>query len=239
MERRKLHTQEEVGQLLEKFMAGTTTLEEEAQLAEFFRTHEVAGEWSTYKEMFALFDEGKVAVEEEKKSKGWWKYAGIAAAVVLLLSLGFFLFHTNHPEKPELMAQTDSIQTAPEEEQGARDEEPETKQKPVEKVDTVRKVKEIQRIARPPKQYMAKAEKKDVQPKQEVGPDSVVFGEATIININIPLEGEVAVEYAGYSIRPHNQYELPSEFEDVKCDIQKRGEQLNQVMELAMSDESY
>ena len=238
MERRKLHTQEEVGQLLEKFMAGTTTLEEEAQLAEFFRTHEVAGEWSTYKEMFALFDEGKVEVEEKKRT-GWWKYAGIAAAVVLLLSLDFFLFHTNHPEKPELMAQTDSIQTVPEEEQGARDEEPETKQKPVEKVDTVRKVKEMQRIARPPKQYMAKAEKKDVQPKLEVGPDSVVFGEATIININIPLEGEVAVEYAGYSIRPHNQYELPSEFEDVKCDIQKRGEQLNQVMELAMSDESY
>lgn len=231
----KRHTQmttQEVERLLQRFMDGTSTLEEEAQLAEFFRTHEVAGEWATYKDMFALFDEGKVEVEEKQKSTAWWKYAGIAAAIILLLGLGFY-FNSRNDEKPHLIAQADTIKTAPQTETKKVEEQP---QKPVEQdesADTVTKVKEMQRIARPPKRYMAKVE------KQEVAPDSVDFGEATIININIPLEGKVAVEYAGYSIRPHNQYELPSKFEDVKCDIQERGEQLNQLMELAMSDESY
>lgn len=161
-----------------------------------------------------------------------WLSVGIAAAILLLLVMGFWL-NNRFNEKPDLVAQTDSIKTAPLIEEKQVEEQP---QKPVEQkeqADSVKKVKEMQRIARPPKRYMAKVE------KQEVGPDSVVLGEATIININIPLEGKVAVEYAGYSIRPHNQYELPSKFEDVKCDIQERGEQLNQLMELAMSDESY
>ena len=167
-----------------------------------------------------------------------WLSVGIAAAILLLLVMGFWL-NGKFNEKPELVAQTDSIKAAPQIEEKKVEEQP---QKPVEHkelADSVNKVKEMQRIARPPKRYMAKVEKEIVQPEQEVGPDSVVFGEATIININIPLEGKVAVEYAGYSIRPHNQYELPSKFEDVKCDIQERGEQLNQLMELAMSDESY
>ena len=237
MERRKLHTQEEVGQLLEKFMAGTTTLEEEAQLADFFRTHEVAGEWSTYKEMFALFDEGKVEVEEKKRT-GWWKYAGIAAAVVLLLSLGFFLFHTNHPEKPELMAQTDSIQTAPEEEQGARDEEPETKQKPVEKVDTVRKVKEMQRIARPPKQYMAKAEKKEAQPEKKVLPDTIIFAAPPYYIASETLsEPEIHVRPLRASA-PQKQIDYEHlDYEEMKREIQLRGERLRDIGELAINNE--
>ena len=145
-------TKEEVEQLLKRFMDGTSTLEEEAQLAEFFRSHEVVGEWKEYKEMFALFDEGKVEVDEKKRSKGWWKFAGIAAMMLLLLGLGFY-FSSRIEKKPELVAQTDTIKTAPKreegqgarsKEQGARGEEPETKQKPVEKVDTVRKVKEMQ-----------------------------------------------------------------------------------------------
>ena len=251
MERRKLHTQEEVGQLLEKFMAGTTTLEEEAQLADFFRTHEVAGEWSTYKEMFALFDEGKVEVEEKKRT-GWWKYAGIAAAIVLLLSLGIFLFHTNQPENPELIAKTDTIKTAPEEGQGARGkgqgargegqgvrgEEPETKQKPVEKVDTVRKVKEMQRIARPPKQYMAKAEKKEAQPEKKVLPDTIIFAAPPYYIASETLsEPEIHVRPLRASA-PQKQIDYEHlDYEEMKREIQLRGERLRDIGELAINNE--
>ena len=237
MERRKLHTQEEVGQLLEKFMAGTTTLEEEAQLAEFFRTHEVAGEWSTYKEMFALFDEGEVEVEEKKRT-GWWKYAGIAAAIVLLLSLGFYLFHTNQPEKPELIAKTDTIKTAPEEGQGARGEESETKQKPVEKVDTVRKVKEMQRIARPPKQYMAKAEKKEALPEKKVLPDTIIFAAPPYYIASEELsEPEIHVRPLRASA-PQKQIDYEHlDYEEMKREIQLRGERLRDIGELAINNE--
>ena len=54
---------QEITQLLNKFMAGETSLAEEQVLAQYFRTHEVDEEWTEYKEMFALFDNGEVDIE--------------------------------------------------------------------------------------------------------------------------------------------------------------------------------
>ena len=122
----KRHTQmttQEVERLLQRFMDGTSTLEEEAQVAEVVRTHEVAGEWATYKDMFALFDEGKVEVKEKKESMAWWKYAGIAAAIALLLGIGFY-FNSRNDEKPHLIAQADTIKSNPHTEQKQVEEQP-------------------------------------------------------------------------------------------------------------------
>ena len=239
-------TKEEVEQLLKRFMDGTSTLEEEAQLAEFFRSHEVVGEWKEYKEMFALFDDGKVEVDEKKRSKGWWKFAGIAAMMLLLLGLGFY-FSSRIEKKPELVAQTDTIKTAQKreegqgarsKEQGARGEEPETKQKPVEKVDTVRKVKEMQRIARPPKQYMAKVKKEDVQPKKEVLPDTIIFTAPPYrIAAETLSEPEIHVRPLRASA-PQQQIDYEHlDYEEMKREIQLRGERLRDIGELAINDE--
>ena len=54
---------QQIAQLIEKFMAGTTSIAEEDVLAQYFRTHEVNEEWTVYKEMFALFDAGEVDIE--------------------------------------------------------------------------------------------------------------------------------------------------------------------------------
>ena len=54
---------QEIAQLLSRFMAGETSLAEEQLLAHYFRTHDVDEEWAEYKEMFALFDSGKVDIE--------------------------------------------------------------------------------------------------------------------------------------------------------------------------------
>ncbi len=59
------YDKQEIAQLIDKFMAGTTSIVEEDVLAQYFRTHEVGEEWAVYKEMFALFDAGKVDIEEE------------------------------------------------------------------------------------------------------------------------------------------------------------------------------
>ena len=59
----KQYNKKEIATLLERFMAGESTLAEEQLLADYFRTHEVADEWREYKEMFALFDNSKVDVE--------------------------------------------------------------------------------------------------------------------------------------------------------------------------------
>ena len=60
-----LYDKQEIAQLIDKFMAGITSIAEEDVLAQYFRTHEVSEEWTVYKEMFALFDNGEVDIEVE------------------------------------------------------------------------------------------------------------------------------------------------------------------------------
>ena len=59
---------QQIAQLIEKFMAGTTSIAEEDVLAQYFRTHEVNEEWAVYKEMFALFDAGEVDIDVEAET---------------------------------------------------------------------------------------------------------------------------------------------------------------------------
>ena len=55
----RIYDKQEIARMLDKFMAGETSLNEEQMLAEYFRTDEVGDEWQEYKEMFALFDSGR------------------------------------------------------------------------------------------------------------------------------------------------------------------------------------
>lgn len=185
-----------------------------------------------------------------------WFSVGIAAVILLLLVMGFWL-NGQFNKEPELIAQTDTTKPAPQVEegqgaksegQGAREEEPETKQKPVEKADSVNKVKEMERVPRPPKRYMAKdVEKEIVQPERNVRLDAIVFTEPPYLFLpRNPMEEflserfqerEEAIEHDDYSIESINQQQLSKTFEDVERDIRIRGERMNQAMELAMSDD--
>ena len=240
----KRHTQmttQEVERLLQRFMDGTSTLEEEAQLAEFFRTHEVAGEWATYKDMFALFDEGKVEVEEKQKSTAWWKYAGIAAAIILLLGLGFY-FNSRNDEKPHLIAQADTIKTAPQTETKKVEEQP---LKPVEQdesADTVTKVKEIQRITRPQKTYMAKLspmKEEKAQPKQKNAlPDTIIFTEPPYYIASEELSEPVIQKSTLRASASQKQIDYEHlDYEEIKREIMQRGERLRDIGELATNNE--
>lgn len=119
---------QQIAQLLSKFMAGETSVAEEDVLAQYFRTHEVDEEWTEYKEMFALFDDGKIDIDTEADTKDGlhcidsdklpkqpkavrekpkiialrWLVTGIAACIALLL-----VFHLgrNTAEQPLLTAQ--------------------------------------------------------------------------------------------------------------------------------------
>jgi len=48
----------DIQRLIQLFLDGKTTLEEEARLAEYFRNNDVPEEWQPYKEMFQWFDNG-------------------------------------------------------------------------------------------------------------------------------------------------------------------------------------
>lgn len=60
---KKVHIsdKEELLQLLQLFMGGGTSLEQEAALADYFRTNEVDDELADYRDMFLVFESGELA----------------------------------------------------------------------------------------------------------------------------------------------------------------------------------
>ena len=54
----KTYTKAYIQSLLDKYLDGLTSLEEERLLGEYFRTQSVPPEWEDYREMFAWFDNG-------------------------------------------------------------------------------------------------------------------------------------------------------------------------------------
>lgn len=179
-----------------------------------------------------------------------WLSVGIAAVILLLLVMGFWL-NNQFKKEPDLIAQTDTTKVTLQmgEEQGARGKEQGVK-KPVEKVDTT-KVKEMERVPRPPKRYMARVvEKEIVQPEKNVHPDTIIFTEPPymIFSPQSPMEDflserfqerEEEIEYDEYSIESINQHQSSTAYEDVERDIRIRGERMNKSMELAMNDDLY
>jgi hypothetical protein len=91
-------TRERIAALLEKYWQADTTVEEEKELAEYFRGSGVPPEWEPYREIFSFFaleaqvKPGEFLVDKimervrPPRYTGWW-----AAAAVLILGLGLFL----------------------------------------------------------------------------------------------------------------------------------------------------
>ena len=100
--------------LLDKFMAGKTTIEEESMLSEYFSTtHDVPTEWEDYKVLFGYIDrglEGDLLPETSSPSQRkwlWWIPAAAAAAIVALV-FGFKVLNkpeTTQPISPPIIAQ--------------------------------------------------------------------------------------------------------------------------------------
>lgn len=101
----KRYSQQHIKALLDKFIDGQTSIEEEKVLADFFRTHDVPAEWEDYRVMFDFFDHGMegdlTALPTANKSIAsqmghrWWGIA--AAAAITALIVGTVALH--HPSK--------------------------------------------------------------------------------------------------------------------------------------------
>ena len=118
----KRYSQHQIKALLDKFMDGQTTVEEEALLAEYFRSSDVPAEWEDYRLMFSYFDRGMegdlVPVEQQRLTltrligRRWWGIAAaacITAAIVATAVLHQPTTTTTVPEMPEIA----SNETAP------------------------------------------------------------------------------------------------------------------------------
>ncbi len=118
----KRYSQQQIKALLDKFMDGQTTVEEEAMLAEFFRSGDVPAEWEDYRLMFDYFDrdmEGDlVPVEQPRPSltrqmgRRWWGIATAACITAAIVATVMLHRPATVPETPPIIAQkADSIAT--------------------------------------------------------------------------------------------------------------------------------
>lgn len=98
------YTTKDIELMLDHFMDGTSSLEEESALALYFRTHDVGEEWKEYKDMFALFDNGEVECTEKAElparhthvfslsSIRWSRHASVAASIAIIGTCAISLF---------------------------------------------------------------------------------------------------------------------------------------------------
>ncbi len=89
--KKRLTDEETVARLVERFMAGETSREEESLLADYFRSHNVGAEWLPYKEMFDYFDAGMplpkpLRRRPRRAMRTAWTAAAAAAALALLVA---------------------------------------------------------------------------------------------------------------------------------------------------------
>ena len=73
------YTKEVIEKLLDKYMDGTSTLDEEAILAQYFQGKNIPEEWLCYQQMFQEIE----AMKPQPKAHRRWSVWGIAAAVVI------------------------------------------------------------------------------------------------------------------------------------------------------------
>ena len=112
----KRYSHQQIEALLDKFMDGQTTVEEEAQLADYFRNADVPAKWEDYRAMFDYFDsgmEGDLAPVEQPRptltrlmGRRWWGIAAaacITAAIVATVAL--------HDPTTTVVPETPSIAT--------------------------------------------------------------------------------------------------------------------------------
>ena len=71
------YTKEYIAKLLDKYMDGTSTLEEEDVLAHYFHSGNVPQEWEDYRQLFS-----EIEAMKPKRQKKRWAFWGVAAAAV-------------------------------------------------------------------------------------------------------------------------------------------------------------
>lgn len=114
-----------ISHLLNLFMDGKTTLDEEAELSEYFATHNVPDEWADYKAMMAYFDAGmplldstasptasprrRAAIVGMRHKTMWWA----AAAIVVALAVNAVLLITHNSENATPTASLHATTTMP------------------------------------------------------------------------------------------------------------------------------
>jgi hypothetical protein len=149
----------------------------------------------------------------QSKRRWVWLYPTIAAAIALLLYIGVNP-NDQQPEHPILIVQTDTAQAVP--------------QTKVETVDSVKVVKEMLQISRPPKHYMAKQEKQTEKIVEQEAVDATYLAEQAIAEEEQRMAMQMMQQMSG---------SLQDDYVKMTKEIRERGNSMTQQVTIAMSNE--
>ena len=79
------YTKEYIAKLLDKYMDGTSTLEEEDILAEYFRGQDIPQEWADYQQLFQEIEAMKPQPKVKKRWIGWNVAASVAVLFIAMM----------------------------------------------------------------------------------------------------------------------------------------------------------
>ena len=156
--------------------------------------------------------------DQKPKHRRLWLYPAIGAAAAIAVLLLYIGIKPNdqQPDTPSLIVQTDTVKAVP--------------QTNVESADSVKVVKEILQMARPPKHYMAKREKQ-TEP----------VAEPEVIDATDLAEQALAEEERRIAMQMMQQMNasLQDDYLKMTREIRERGNSMSQKVEMAINDDSY
>ena len=156
------YTKAYIKDLLDKYMDGTSTLEEEDILADYFRGKNIPQEWEDYR---LLFQEIEAMKPQTKISKRWTGWSVAAAIVAGILYVAVPRQQTIHQQADPLMAQSDTIVQSSE--QAPIESAPDTMPKQKEQVQPIQSKKRSIRKLKPTMHDYDKAYALMAQAEQE------------------------------------------------------------------------
>lgn len=179
------------------------------------------------KVMQALTETDNVSTEQPKRRLWLYPAIGIAAAIALLFSLSVALSQQDG-EEPSLVAQTDTTGVIPQTETKKAEERLLEEKGNKEMADTVKRVKEIIQMSKPPRHYMARQETKAENHAEPELIDEEELDERAFAEERIWMEMERMEQTSG---------SLQADFKTVTEEIRQRGERISQHVVMAMSNE--
>ena len=181
------------------------------------------------KVMQALTETDTVSSEQPKCRLWLYPAIGIAAAIALLFSLSIALNHQDG-EEPSLVAQTDTTGVIPQTETKKAEERLLEEKGNKEMADTVKKLKEMLQMAKPPRHYMA---------RQETKAES--HAEPEVIDTADLAEQAIAEEERRFAMEMMSRMNgsLQADYQEMTREIRQRGERMNRQVEMAVNDDKY
>lgn len=181
------------------------------------------------KVMQALTETDTVSSEQPKRRLWLYPAIGIAAAIALLFSLSIALNHQDG-EEPSIVAQTDSTRVTPQTDTKKAEERLLEEKGNKEMADTVKKLKEMLQMAKPPRHYMA---------KQETKAES--HAEPEVIDATDLAEQAIAEEERRFAMEMMSRMNanLQADYQEMTREIRQRGERMTRQVEIAVNDDKY